>query len=145
HWHSNGADVWWKPRSFAGSVIAAAGKSKGERQQGCDCCKFRRRQIDCGKNDRRKPGARVLHALHCTFPCGRTAARTVAQSAAVRAERRRLSAAAQSQKPFSWAESRRTETMMSSLPATLTLLGESSGARAICVCSPARTWVKSPR
>src|SRR5215467_3540303 len=123
HRHGDGAHARRDARGVSGGVVAAARNRQGQ------------------DGDREQHGARKPH---WTFPCGRTAARAVAQSAAVRAARRRLSTAAQSQKPFTWTTSRRTATMISSLPATFTLLGESSGARAICTCSPARQRAKSP-
>src|SRR5580765_175574 len=117
HRHGNGAHAGRQPCGMAAGVIAATVKNS--------------KTNDCRKQKRQR-------LLHCTFPCGLTAASAVAQSAAVSAARRRLSTAAQSQKPFSWTASRCTATMISSLPATFTLLGESSAVRAICTCSPAR-------
>src|SRR5262249_12307263 len=116
-------DICRKARTVAGGVISAAGE-QARQQNGVH-----------GESE---------NSNHCTFPCGRTAARALAQSTAVMAARRRLSTAAQSQKPFSCDESWRRATRISSLPATFTLLGESSCDRATCKCSPARAWEKSP-
>src|SRR6266853_3608175 len=119
--YRDGTHAGGDTRGVSGGVIAAARHRQGDgRKQ---------------QHGTREP--------HCTFPCGRTAASAVAQSAAVSAARRRLSTAAQSQKPFTCTTSRCTATMISSFPATFTLLGESSGARAICTCSPARLRAKS--
>src|SRR5262249_25016475 len=124
HRHGQHVKVSRQVRSFAGGVIAAAGQQ--------------RHQQDL------RHGKELERSFHCTFPCGRTAARALAASTAVLAARRRLSTAAQIQNPFSCDESRRSVTRTSSFPATFTLLGASSGVRATCTCSPVMACDKSP-
>src|SRR5271166_464470 len=80
---------------------------------------------------------------YCTVPRGRAAIMLSAHSAAVSAEIRRLSEAAQIQNPFAFCESGRAYTCICSWPAAFTLLGDSSPPCNTSTCSPERTAVRS--
>src|SRR5215469_7782794 len=109
HRHVNRVYIAGQPHHMTTSVIAAA-----------------RNDAEQKSNDRKQKSLEPSTTHYCTVPRGRPGISDSAHSTAATARIRRLSAAAQIQKPLLRPESCRIAICIFSWPAALTLLGESS-------------------